>query len=195
MYIVPWRGPVPGAGLRRGVADRVGELDPDELIYLINRYYDPASGQFLSVDPDVAQTQQPYAYVAGDPVNDTDPTGDCTPASDLPCPTGSPVAAESPSGAGGDGGSSTEDRIERLGKYLEEGIWKYWSVVNADHFAAVMASVNNIVEQLVGFGYSVGEIKKGMVRRRKQKRSIMPRKSALTPDSDSRLSALRNSRQ
>ena len=45
------------------------------LLYLINRYYDPATGQFLTVDPGVAVTGQPYAYAGGDPVNQDDPTG------------------------------------------------------------------------------------------------------------------------
>jgi len=36
--------------------------DPSGLIYLINRYYDPSTDQFLSVDPDVAETGQPYAF-------------------------------------------------------------------------------------------------------------------------------------
>jgi len=53
-----------------------GYTDPDGLIYLLNRYYDPGTGQFLSVDPDLAQTQEPYAYAGGDPVINTDPTGD-----------------------------------------------------------------------------------------------------------------------
>ena len=34
-----------------------------------------ATGQFLSVDPDVAQTGQPYAYTGDDPVNWIDPLG------------------------------------------------------------------------------------------------------------------------
>jgi RHS repeat-associated protein len=49
--------------------------DPTGLIYLVNRYYDPSAGQFVSMDPDVDQTNQPYAYAAGDPVAETDPTG------------------------------------------------------------------------------------------------------------------------
>ena len=48
---------------------------PPGSIYLINRYYDPSTGQFISVDPDLSQTLQPYAYTDGDPVIDTDPTG------------------------------------------------------------------------------------------------------------------------
>ena len=45
-----------------------GYTDPDGLLYLINRYYDPATGQFISVDPAVAQTMAPYAYADGNPV-------------------------------------------------------------------------------------------------------------------------------
>jgi RHS repeat-associated protein len=52
-----------------------GYTDPTGLIYLINRYYDPATGQFLSVDPDVAQTLEPYGYASGNPVSNTDPQG------------------------------------------------------------------------------------------------------------------------
>jgi uncharacterized protein RhaS with RHS repeats len=39
------------------------------------RYYDPATGQFLSVDPLVDETGTPYAYAGGDPVKQTDPSG------------------------------------------------------------------------------------------------------------------------
>jgi RHS repeat-associated protein len=45
------------------------------LYYLRARYYDPNVGQFLSVDPLVAQTGAPYSYAADDPVNVTDPAG------------------------------------------------------------------------------------------------------------------------
>jgi RHS repeat-associated protein len=44
----------------------------------INRYYDPATEQFLSVDPLVDETGTPYAFTNGDPVNGSDPSGlDC----------------------------------------------------------------------------------------------------------------------
>jgi len=42
---------------------------------LINRYYDPSTDQFLSVDPDVQTTDQPYVYTGDDPLNRTDPLG------------------------------------------------------------------------------------------------------------------------
>jgi RHS repeat-associated protein len=47
------------------------------LIYLVNRYYDPATGQFLSVDAALSLTHEPYSYTADNPVNQTDPTGLC----------------------------------------------------------------------------------------------------------------------
>ncbi|MFZ0665912.1 MAG: RHS repeat-associated core domain-containing protein [Acidimicrobiales bacterium] len=51
--------------------------DATGLVYLVNRYYDPSTGQFLSVDPLVNQTGQPFSYAGDDPVNETDPDGDC----------------------------------------------------------------------------------------------------------------------
>ena len=41
----------------------------------VGRYYDPATGQFLTIDPVVEATQEPYSYVADDPVDDVDPLG------------------------------------------------------------------------------------------------------------------------
>jgi RHS repeat-associated protein len=46
------------------------------LYYLRARWYDPGTDQFTSVDPDVAETGEPYAYVGDDPVNDADPDGE-----------------------------------------------------------------------------------------------------------------------
>jgi hypothetical protein len=42
----------------------------------INRYYDPTTDQFLSVDPDVATTDQPYVFTNDDPLNGADPLGE-----------------------------------------------------------------------------------------------------------------------
>ncbi len=45
------------------------------LQYLRNRYYDPSTEQFLTVDPLQALTQQPYGYASDSPVNWDDPEG------------------------------------------------------------------------------------------------------------------------
>jgi RHS repeat-associated protein len=45
------------------------------LIYLRNRVYDPATAQFLTVDPAVSITRAPYNYGGNNPVNHGDPTG------------------------------------------------------------------------------------------------------------------------
>ena len=44
-------------------------------MYLRNRYYDPGTGQFLTVDPAYSLTQSRYGYVDGDPLNKIDPFG------------------------------------------------------------------------------------------------------------------------
>jgi hypothetical protein len=41
----------------------------------VRRYYDPQTGQFISLDPRVDQTSQPYDYAADDPIDATDPLG------------------------------------------------------------------------------------------------------------------------
>ena len=45
------------------------------LIYLRARTYDPATGQFLSIDPDVGLTRAPYIYTLDNPLNFSDPNG------------------------------------------------------------------------------------------------------------------------
>lgn len=45
------------------------------LDYMVNRYYTPTTDQFLSVDPDLAKTGQPYAFTNDDPLNMADPLG------------------------------------------------------------------------------------------------------------------------
>ena len=45
------------------------------LIYMRARVYDPATAQFLSVDPLKAITDEPYSYAGDNPLNRSDPTG------------------------------------------------------------------------------------------------------------------------
>jgi RHS repeat-associated protein len=46
------------------------------LIYLRARYYDPATLQFLTLDPSQASTGVPYQYTSDNPVGEEDPTGE-----------------------------------------------------------------------------------------------------------------------
>jgi len=41
----------------------------------VGRYYDPGTGQLLSVGPMVGRTGEPYAYAYDSPVNEKDPSG------------------------------------------------------------------------------------------------------------------------
>jgi RHS repeat-associated protein len=58
------------------------QLDPESgLYYLRERYYDPAIGRFLGLDPVAPDLRNPlsihrYAYAGNDPVNFADPTGE-----------------------------------------------------------------------------------------------------------------------
>ena len=71
------------------------------LIYLRARTYDPATGQFLSVDPVLQATGEPYSFTKDDPLNASDPTGaSCDQPPPLPPPgpppPSPPVAAPGP---------------------------------------------------------------------------------------------------
>jgi RHS repeat-associated protein len=44
-------------------------------LYLRSRFYDPSTGQMLSVDPLVSLTRDPYGYADDSPLNEADPLG------------------------------------------------------------------------------------------------------------------------
>jgi len=79
-----------------------GYTDPTGLIYLINRYYDPATGQFLSVDAYVAYSQEAYGYAYQNPANSKDATGLLS----WPFPMGGCSLAVGLCGVGSSGGGS-----------------------------------------------------------------------------------------
>jgi RHS repeat-associated protein len=64
-----------------------GQLTNEEsgLQYLRARVYDPATGQFLTRDPLLELTRQPYAYVFDNPANGVDPFGLRAEEAELPC--------------------------------------------------------------------------------------------------------------
>ncbi len=78
-------GPLPGvqaqtltdvSQLAAATAWRSRRIDPTGFYWLGARYYEPASGRFLSADP-MGQAASPslYDYAGGDPVNRSDPDG------------------------------------------------------------------------------------------------------------------------
>ncbi|MCX4905730.1 RHS repeat-associated core domain-containing protein [Streptomyces sp. NBC_00878] len=101
------------------------------LTHIGAREYDPAVGQFISVDPlltlDQQQSLNGYAYANNNPATYSDPTGQkiaCGPGTDTPCPkddsngdgvtnpgspnTNRPGSGTSSSGSNGGGGGSVE---------------------------------------------------------------------------------------
>src|SRR5207247_1653652 len=54
---------------------RMAVISPSVCKCSVRRYYDPYAGQFMTVDPLVDETGQPYVYVNGDPVDSIDPLG------------------------------------------------------------------------------------------------------------------------
>ena len=50
-----------------------GRSTPTSVVH--HRYYDPSTDQFISVDPLVSQTGQPFSYANDNPVNGSDPSG------------------------------------------------------------------------------------------------------------------------
>jgi RHS repeat-associated protein len=74
---LPYGGKRGGDTLNPTERGFVGQTEDDAvgLVYLNNRHYDPSTGVFLSVDPLVSKTMQPYIYGAANPATLSDPTG------------------------------------------------------------------------------------------------------------------------
>jgi RHS repeat-associated protein len=59
-----------------------------------DRYYDPATGEFLTIDPALATTSQPYQYAGDNPLNGTDSTGLCLSGFGWACDIGHGISKE-----------------------------------------------------------------------------------------------------
>jgi RHS repeat-associated protein len=73
----PWGGVQASTGSLSTVFLYAGEyVDLSSgLYYPRARWYDDATGQFMSLDPDIMSTESPFAYTGDNPVNGTDPDG------------------------------------------------------------------------------------------------------------------------
>jgi RHS repeat-associated protein len=79
-----WQAYLPYGGTRTGSLPSTDhgflnqiEDDTTTLTYLNNRYHDSSIGQFVSVDPLVQWTGEPYLYASGNPTTYSDPSGLC----------------------------------------------------------------------------------------------------------------------
>ena len=71
--------PVARGGSRRGKDRPSRATERPAGGSLVHRYYDPQTGQFLTLDPLVDQTEQPYGYAGQDPIKSYDLEGTNTP--------------------------------------------------------------------------------------------------------------------
>ena len=73
-------------------------LDQESGLYWMRaRYYDPATAQFISVDPLNTGATSPYSYASDNPVNFTDPSGALTPTAAQLCSYGNTAACQAAS--------------------------------------------------------------------------------------------------
>jgi RHS repeat-associated protein len=105
--------------------------DSTGLIYLRKRVYDPETAQFMSVDPLVAETGEPYSYAGDDPVNAGDPSGEQV---RLPF---RPPGAQPPAS---NGNFSWEDRGSTVGPNGGYYTWSATAWRNGANFGRTWAS-------------------------------------------------------
>jgi RHS repeat-associated protein len=99
-----------------------GQYTPGQsgLIYLRARYYDPATAQFLTLDPQVAATRAPYIYGNDNPVNRRDLTGGASESAEGHCPN--PICFPSPTQAEAKGAAEAVEALPGEAKQLGEEV-------------------------------------------------------------------------
>ena len=101
---------------------------------VVHRYYDPATGQFVSVDPLTNLTKQPYEYASGNPSDRVDPQGEsCLP----------PVLQphDNP-------GKFSYETVD-----VEGQVWNFWvltTVAQAEYDAYLDGGYNKVARDFVG---------------------------------------------
>jgi RHS repeat-associated protein len=110
------------------------------LVYLRARDYDPATGQFVTVDPIVDQTRQPYAYVANNPLAATDPRGlDYCLASGGTCVPDGPTP-------------TYRARSQTTQEHLKDVYWAcLYAIVEANKWRTIEDNIKGLSPELQGF--------------------------------------------
>jgi RHS repeat-associated protein len=93
------------------------EDDTTGLNYLNNRYHDPALGVFISVDPLVSKTGEPYLYASGNPTTLSDPSG-------LEPGCGATAAKAGPGACGS--AHQSADTQSRINRAVQQSRQSYW---------------------------------------------------------------------
>jgi RHS repeat-associated protein len=148
------------------------------LYYVVARWYDPASGRFLSEDPLTAdaatpQRRDPYPYAAGDPIRYADPNGRCYYDTNTHTFSGSdcpPAATPTPSGPGCDGGRPCEALLNQASI---RHIWEkeHWSKICGAGALRIVIAFTNFTKydhpakwgpggEYSGYGYKDSQIHK-----------------------------------
>ncbi len=112
--------------------------------YLRARYYDPSTGQFLTVDPAIKATGSSYQYASDDPVRFGDPLGLWAFAT---CVGGDASAA------GVVGGSVSGEICDWTGG---NGLWPSWSAVTFTPSAGVGVGLDAGVSGHIALEYDLG---------------------------------------
>jgi RHS repeat-associated protein len=137
------------------------------LQYLRARYYDPATAQFLTKDPLVAITQEPYGYVGGNPLNYVDPTGLCSASNVSFTSSGSPAEDDWELQAVSACPGWVQDAASYFG-YGDFGRWAYYYSISPGKPDAGTKAKKSLLSAIgwtgftTGLSHGIGGVLKGL---------------------------------